>query len=135
MEHALAYIFTHLQICSIQIACKQEKKYDKHIYIYSLYIYFQGSIYAYMVCIYEYIAINTLVYQLSGIYIYIYVCYMRPQITMHKPLALQEAAVSMHGMHNRVLQKLLKATIKKHLDSVSTVLTKQHYQLLLRNPT
>ena len=48
----------------------------------------------------------------------------KTQFIMHKPLALQEAAVSMYNTHNEILQKLHQATIWKHLDSTSIVLTK-----------
>ena len=51
----------------------------------------KGSIYAYMPCIYTYMAINALA--LSSCYIYI--CSARPNNTTHKPLALKEPATSM----------------------------------------
>ena len=40
---------------------------------------------------------------------------------MHKPLMLQEAAVSIALQYNKVLQKLLKVSIKKHLNSTGIV--------------
>ena len=58
---------------------------------------FSSSIYAYMLCIYAYIAIYILVYKLSCIYTYIYMyIYIqhKTQFTACKPLPLQEAAVS-----------------------------------------
>ena len=39
----------------------------------------------------------------------------------HKPLTLQEAAVSIALQYNKVLQQLLKVSIKKYLDSAGTV--------------
>ena len=52
---------------------------------------------AYLPCIYAYMATKTLELSLRYIYIYIYlyICSTRPNNTMHKPLALQESAVSM----------------------------------------
>ena len=49
------------------------------------------------------------------------------QFIMFKPLALQKAAVSMHNAYHGALQKLFLATIKKYLNSISTVLVKLHY--------
>ena len=56
------------------------------------------------------------------IYIYIYICRARPKITACKPLMLQEAAVSI-ALRYKVLQKLLKVSIDKHIDSTGTVYT------------
>ena len=89
-----------------------------------------------MVCIYADIAIYTLAHQPSCTYIYIYVNIAQdPKSSCTSHQVLQKAEVSMIQQYNRVLQKLLQAAIKKYLDSTSTVLTKQHYQLLLPNPT
>ena len=49
----------------------------------------------------------------------------------HKPLVLQEAAVSMYYKY-RVLQKLLQATVEKYLNSAKIVLTKIALPLLLQ---
>ena len=86
-----------------------------YIYIYDPYICLKDSIYAYM-------AIHTLVHSPYYIYIYIYICRARPKITACKPLMLQEAAVSI-ALRYKVLQKLLKVSIDKHLDSTGTVYT------------
>ena len=102
IEHAFAFSCTYLHISSIQYAWKQTHKHGSinrsyiYIYIYIIYIYicFQGSIYVYMVYIYAYMAYYALVHQLNCIYIHVYTCSTRPQNTSCKPLALQEAAVS-----------------------------------------
>ena len=113
------YIFSSLNIC-----------------IYGLYICIYSDLYPCAptelhIYIYIYRQIDRYIY----IYIYIYICSTRPQITVHTPLALQKAAVSMIQKYNGVLHKLLQTSIRKHLDIESTVLTKQHYQLLLTNLT
>ena len=58
-------------------------------------------IYSPHICIYSYL------YSCAPTELQIYTCSTRPQITMSKSLALQEAAFSMHGILNGVLQKLL----------------------------
>ena len=67
------HLFAHIQ----QLKSIKTGKETLQTYIYGLYICFQGSLYAYMVCLYAYMAIHTFAYQPSRtlyIYIYIYRC-------------------------------------------------------------
>ena len=61
-----ALIYTY----KAHIMHKYRQKNIEYIYIYDLYIYFQGFIYAYMPCIYTYMAIYTLAHSPSCICIY-----------------------------------------------------------------
>ena len=89
------------------------------MYLYSLYLCFKSPTYAYMLCIYAFIAFYILAHELSCIYIYMYVyVYMcvcvyiyiyklhKTQFSACNPLALQEAAVIIYNMHHRVVLHL-----------------------------
>ena len=72
------------------------------------------------ICIYGlHVCIFSDLYPCTPTELHIHIYSVRPQITTHKPLALQEAAVSMIKQHNKVLQKPLKTSIKKYLDSTT----------------
>ena len=85
-------------IC-IYAACKMHKYKQinivKHIY-YGLYICLQGSIYAYMPCIYAYIAIYTFV--LSPRYIYIYIYMQRETQKYHAQATSAAGSCSQYGI-------------------------------------
>ena len=65
-----------------------------NIYIFNLYIYLQGSIYAYMPCIDAYMAMYTLALNLHCIYIYIYICIYMQHETLNKHAQATDAAGS-----------------------------------------
>ena len=96
MQHPLKHANNHINTANIYI----------YISIWFIYIFSRPNVYIYMVCIYAYIAIYTLMHKLcciyiyTYIYIYIYVCVfiyvysVRPISLCASPLVLQEATVS-----------------------------------------
>ena len=70
--------------------------------------------------IWQYILLRTVYTAYIYIYIYIYI-QCKTLNNYAKPLTLQEAAVSIALRYNKVLQKLLKVSINKQLNSAGTV--------------